>query len=185
MVGNQTNNKATKNLIKVLICIFLVLAFGIMVYAQKCPKYPVENYPIEKIDSREKVIEKGWREIKTKNITFYAPDNLKENAGRGYEGNGNSYQSEDLYISIDRDAAAFYPRYEKTYASYSEKVFCIDGKFAWFWTYNNGVNYFAGVFFFFEEDKYKRLVIGFSSKQSGTFQTAEKIVKSIEFIKSN
>lgn len=184
MVGNQTNNKALRNLIEILICTLFVLVCGKIVFAQKCPKYPVENYPVEEVGSREKVVEKDWREIKTKDITFYAPDNLKE-GGRGIHGNGNIFRSEDLVIGIDRDAAAGYPRYERTYASYSEKVFCIGGKFAWFWTYHDGVNYFAGVFFFFEEDKYKRLVIGFASKQNGTFQTAEKIVKSIEFIKPN
>lgn len=170
---------------KILVCTLLVLVGKAIIFAQKCPKPPNDKFVVEEIVKREKEAEKGWKEIKTKGITFYAPDDLKERTAQDSHGISTSYESENLFISTDTNNAAFYPNYERTYSTYTEKVFCVNGKLAWFWSYSDdeGYKYHAGAFFYFEEDKKKRLGIYFSSKNKDIKQTAEKTVKSVEFVK--
>lgn len=173
-----------KWLTKILVCTLLILVGKAITFAQKCPK-PPNNKVVEEVVKREKEAEKGWKEVKTKGITFYTPDDLKERTAQGVHGISTSYESENLFTSTDTDNAAFYPNYERSYSTYTEKVFCIDGRLVWFWSYrdNEGYTYRAGAFFYFEEDKQKRLGIYFSSKNKDIKQTAEKTVKSIEFVK--
>lgn len=175
-----------KYVIKFSICLLLSLLGINSVNAQECPKPSFETkIGVEKTASRKVEDYEDWREIKSKYISFFAPQDLKELKVTCYEGGCSSFESKDIHIGIDTNSAAFYPYYEKTFPSYNEKLFCINGRIAWFWSYEDdeGYKYHAGVFFYFEGDSKRRLVVNFNSKDKDIKQTAEKIVKSIEFIK--
>jgi len=187
MIRSQTKIKVMKYLIEILICSLFILVGKTVIIAQECPKPPFETkINVEKITSRKAEEYKDWREIKSKYITFYAPNDLKELKVNCYEGACASFDSKDIHMGIDTNSAAFYPYYEKTFPTYIEKLFWIDGRLAWFWSFKSdeGNIYKAGIFFYFEENPKRRLVINFNSTNKDVNSIAERIVKSIELAKS-
>lgn len=184
MVGNRIDNM--NFFIKILI-IFLFLSVGkTTAFAQEC-KETLAGYTVEKVEVRNPENYKEWQKVKTKYVTLYTPKELEKTDKNCYEGDCNIFKSNETSMLIDTNEAAFYPIYEKTYPSYSEKVFCISGKLAWFWSYKQDQKnkYLAGVFFYFEENPKRRFGIYFNSKNKDIKQTAEKIIKSIEFMKNS
>jgi hypothetical protein len=158
---------------------FIVISF-VSLMAQSTQTTKSETETIKPVSENEY---ENWQKIKLKSLSFYAPKELKQQKVNCYEGGCYEFKDEIFTLSIDINYDAFRPSYERAYPDYKENVYDITNGKAWSWFYEHkeSSKYTAGVLFYLEKPKNKRIGIYLSSTDKRVYEIAKKVFKSVKF----
>jgi hypothetical protein len=177
-----------KIMTKITISLLIIIISFIGISAQQTQQKAKISEEIEVAKPINPDEYKDWQKIETKYFSLYMPKELKQKEGKCIDSAFcDKFISENLFLGVDINVDANYATFERSYPSYSERYFWIDGAFAWIWSYENeGENkgtykYSSGAIYRFKENSNYRIGMHLHSKNTITKEIGEKIFRSIKF----
>jgi len=168
--------------------IFLVIGTSLSI-AQENEIKSEQRVSIETIKEIRSKEYKDWQKINLSNLSFYAPKELIPKKPNCYDSNCYTFESKDLFLSIDISSAVGYPISAKKLPGFSEKIIKVDKAFGAIWYFKENeetdpiYKYKSGVLFRFADNSDYKIGISIFSKNEDIKEIAEKMFKSVKFNK--
>lgn len=127
---------------------------------------------------------KDWQIVDLKVLKFCLPTDFERKSVRCYDGGCYRFESKDLLLKVDLDAAAWRPTFEKSYPTYIEKFTQVGSVSAWFWHFEDvgTYKYISGANFRVNDRTRYDAGMYVFSKNSAANDIAEKIFRSVSII---